>query len=288
MESSRLKNMENRVMAEMADDAKIIETVVRAHFDSCDYTADKIKPFIAKATAEKQFTQCTGMTCPMKGRPEQSFLDTFSERFMNHVRQVCTFAKSIPGFKCLHHDDQVSLLKSCIFEVLLVRLSGLFDNQSLVCLNGDVIKRETISAMPAGNAKFLMDSVFELSQRINRFRLADAEIGLFCAVVIIAADRPGLRNPEIVGQMQSKLKMVLQNILAPQHPDNASIFTELLTITHDLRTLNTLHTEKFLQQARVTGDQVREATCHVTSGHVMGQHLLFGVQAGPMGDSWHP
>ena len=24
----------------------------------------------------------------MKGRPEQSFLDTFSERFMNHVRQV--------------------------------------------------------------------------------------------------------------------------------------------------------------------------------------------------------
>jgi len=281
MESSRLKNMENRVMTEMADDAKIIETVVRAHFDTCDYTAEKIKPFIAKAQSEKQFTQCTGMTCPMKGRPEQSFLDTFSERFMNHVRQVCTFAKSIPGFKCLHHDDQVCLLKSCIFEVLLVRLSGLFDNQSLVCLNGDVIKRETISAMPAGNAKFLMDSVFELAQRINRFRLADAEIGLFCAVVIIAADRPGLRNPEIVGQMQSKLKMVLQNILVPQHPDNSSIFSDLLTILHDLRTLNTLHTEKFLQQARVTGEQVREATCHgarvpVTSPTSLQQHLLYG------------
>ena len=57
----------------------------------------------------------------------------------------------------------------------------------MVCLNGDVIKRETISSMPAGNAKFLMDSVFELAQRINRFRLADAEIGLFCAVVIITA-----------------------------------------------------------------------------------------------------
>merc|ERR1719500_1944571 len=198
---------------------------------------------------------------------------------MDHVRQVCTFAKSIPDFKCLHHEDQVSLLKSCVFEVLLVRLSGLFDNQSLVCLNGDVIKRETISAMPAGNAKFLMDSVFELAQRINRFRLADAEIGLFCSVVIIAADRPGLRNPDIVGQMQNKLKMVLQNILVPQHPDNASIFTELLTITHDLRTLNTLHTEKFLQQARVTGEQVREAA--------LGQHLLFGVQAGPIVDSWH-
>ena len=48
---------------------------------------------------------------------------------MDHVRQVCTFAKLIPGFKCLHHDDQVTLLKSCVFEVLLVRLAGLFDNQ---------------------------------------------------------------------------------------------------------------------------------------------------------------
>ncbi len=68
-------------------------------------------------------------TCPMKGRPEDSFLEHFSERFMDHVRQVCTFAKLIPGFKCLHHDDQVTLLKSCVFEVLLVRLSGLFENQ---------------------------------------------------------------------------------------------------------------------------------------------------------------
>ena len=53
--------MENRVMAELADDAKIIETVVRAHFDTCDDTEEKIKPFIAKAKEEKQFTQCTGM-----------------------------------------------------------------------------------------------------------------------------------------------------------------------------------------------------------------------------------
>merc|ERR1711892_202525 len=143
-------------------------------------------------------------------------------------------------------------------------------------------KRETISSMPAGNAKFLMDSVFELAQRINRFRLADAEIGLFCAVVIITADRPGLRNPEIVGQMQSKLKMVLQNILVPQHPENSTIFTELLTIIHDLRTLNTLHTEKFLQQARVTGEQVREAAVsRVPTGSPptqssLQQHLLYG------------
>ena len=125
----------------------------------------------------------------MKGRPEDSFLEQFSERFMDHVRQVCTFAKLIPGFKCLHHDDQVTLLKSCVFEVLLVRLAGLFDNGGLVCLNGDIIRKDTINQMPQGNPKFLMDSVFELAQRLNTFRLSDAEIGLFCAVVIITAGK---------------------------------------------------------------------------------------------------
>jgi len=258
MQKSRMRTMETRVMTEMANDQAIIETIVRAHFDTCDFTADKIQPFKNKAKADQAFTsvaQTSAMnvvSCPMKGRPETFFLEQFSERFMDHVRQVCTFAKSIPGFKCLHHEDQVTLLKSCVFEVLLVRLSGLFDNESLVCLNGDLIKRETISSMPAGNAKFLMDSVFELAQRINRFRLADAEIGLFCAVVIITQNRPGLRNPELVGKMQEKLKMVLKKILAnPQRSEHGSIFHELETIILDLRTLNTLHTEKFLQQGRV-------------------------------------
>ena len=45
----------------------------------------------------------------MKGRPEQSFLDTFSERFMNHVRQVniillfiCLFFKNEPYIVISH------------------------------------------------------------------------------------------------------------------------------------------------------------------------------------------
>ena len=67
------------------------------------------------------------------------------------------------------------------------------------------------------------------------------------------SDRPGLRNPELVHKMQSKLKSVLSNILLPQHPEHATMFSELMTMIHDLRTLNTLHTEKFLQQFKFGG-----------------------------------
>ena len=89
------------------------------------------------------------------------------------------------------------------------------------------------------------------------------------------ADRPGLRNPEIVSQMQAKLKLVLQNILASQHPENTpGIFSELVTILHDLRSLNTLHTEKFLQQASV--GRVRSSSPPASS---LQHHLLYGAGA---------
>ena len=80
--------------------------------------------------------------------------------------------------------------------------------------------------------------------------------------------------------MQAKLKLVLQNILASQHPENTpGIFSELVTILHDLRSLNTLHTEKFLQQARVTaGEAVRVRTASPPASSLQ-HHLLYGAGA---------
>ena len=60
MQSSRLKTQESKVMADMSDDGKIIETIVRAHYDTCDYTRNKMEPFLQKARARSSFAVCTG------------------------------------------------------------------------------------------------------------------------------------------------------------------------------------------------------------------------------------
>ena len=60
MQSSKAKVLESRVLTEMADDRKIIDTIVRAHYDTCDYTVDKIKPFLQRAHADPKLTTCTG------------------------------------------------------------------------------------------------------------------------------------------------------------------------------------------------------------------------------------
>ena len=181
---------------------------------------------------------------PLAG--QQELLQDFSKRFSPAIRGVVEFAKRIPGFSLLAQDDQVTLLKAGVFEVLLVRLACMFDSQtnSMICLNGQVLKRESIHN--SSNARFLMDSMFDFAERVNSLRLSDAELGLFCSVVVIAADRPGLRNQELIERMHERLRSALQTLLAQNHPQHPDILRELLKKIPDLRTLNTLHSEKLL------------------------------------------
>lgn len=67
MQTSRMKTQESKVMSEMTDDAKIIETIVRAHYDTCDYTRNKMEPFLQKARLNPQFVSCTGAVSSIFG-----------------------------------------------------------------------------------------------------------------------------------------------------------------------------------------------------------------------------
>ena len=81
----------------------------------------------------------------------------------------------------------MTLLKPGVFEVLLVRLATMFDSQSntMLCLNGQLLRRDALHN--SSNARFLMDSMFEFAERLNSLALNDAELGVFCAIVIVAA-----------------------------------------------------------------------------------------------------
>lgn len=80
--------------------------------------------------------------------------------------------------------------------MLLVRLACMFDSPSasMVCLNGLVLRRDALHS--ASNARFLLDSMFDFAERLNSLRLSDHEIGLFCAVVVIAPGKYTLLNSQ--------------------------------------------------------------------------------------------
>jgi len=104
-----------------------------------------------------------------------------------------------------------------------------------------------------------MDCMFDFAEKINNLRLSDAEIGLFCSMVVIATDRPGLRNIELVERMHNKLRNALQMIMSQNHPGQPNICNELMKKIPDLRTLNTLHSEKLLAFKMTEQQQLHQA-----------------------------
>ena len=182
----------------------------------------------------------------MNPAPELQSEQEFSQRFAHVIRGVIDFAGMIPGFQLLSQDDKFTLLKAGLFDALFVRLICMFDTSinSIICLNGQVMRRDTIQN--GANARFLVDSTFNFAERMNAMNLTDAEIGLFCAIVLITPDRPGLRNVELIEKMYSKLKACLQMVISQNRPDKPEFMQELLKTLPDLRTLSTLHTEKLV------------------------------------------
>uniref|UniRef100_T1H9Z9 NR LBD domain-containing protein n=1 Tax=Rhodnius prolixus TaxID=13249 RepID=T1H9Z9_RHOPR len=191
-QSTNSKCQEKALAAELEDDQRLLRTVIRAHLDTCEYTREKVEPMIIRAREQPSFTASPPtLACPLNPNPQpltgqQELLQDFSKRFSPAIRGVVEFAKRIPGFGLLSQDDQVTLLKAGVFEVLLVRLACMFDtqNNSMICLNGQVLKRESIHS--GSNARFLMDSMFDFAERLNNLRLTDPEIGLFSSIVVIA------------------------------------------------------------------------------------------------------
>lgn len=102
------------------------------------------------------------------------------------------------------------------------------------------------SIQNGANARFLVDSTFKFAERINAMQLTDAEVAMFCAVVLIAPDRHGIRNFELIQRMNSKLKQCLQHIIMKTRPNEQEFMANLLNTIGDLKTLSTLHTEKLV------------------------------------------
>merc|ERR1712080_329818 len=166
-------------------------------------------------------------------------LDRFSVGFKEEIREVCSFAKSIPGFKCIPHRDQVVLLKAAVFEVTLVKMSVLVDGKNLMCYGSEVTD---------ANGKLLVQNIEQLKQKINSVGLSEAETGLFCSVVIVAPDRANLSNCEVLENMQASLKVILWNSLVLRHPHPQTVFCQLMNIVKELRHLSSLHSQMVFQQ----------------------------------------
>ncbi|XP_019951743.1 nuclear receptor subfamily 1 group D member 1-like [Paralichthys olivaceus] len=190
---------------------------------------------------------CPLNACPVSGaeRSSQEIWESFSQCFTPAVKEVVEFAKGIPGFQELSQQDQVMLLKSGTFQVLMVRFCTLFnaEDRTVTFLNGKTYPLSTLRALGMGS---LLDAMFEFSEKLGSLGLEPDEMALFMAVVLVSADRSGISDMWAVEQLQEGLIRALRSLINRRRPDDSALFPKLLLRLPDLRTLNNLHSEKLL------------------------------------------
>uniref|UniRef100_A0A4W4GV25 Nuclear receptor subfamily 1, group D, member 4a n=1 Tax=Electrophorus electricus TaxID=8005 RepID=A0A4W4GV25_ELEEL len=190
---------------------------------------------------------CPLNACPVSapGVSSQQVWESFSQCFTPAVREVVEFAKGIPGFQDLCQHDQIMLLKAGTFQVLMVRFCSLFNakDRTVTFLSGQTYPLGTLRALGMGS---LLHATFDFCEKLAALGLESDEMALFMAVVLVSADRTGVSDVAAVEQLQEGLTRALRALVTRRRPDDGTLFPKLLLRLPDLRTLNSLHSEKLL------------------------------------------
>ncbi|XP_035476839.1 nuclear receptor ROR-alpha B isoform X2 [Scophthalmus maximus] len=161
-------------------------------------------------------------------------------RLTDAVQYVVEFAKHIPGFSMLSQNDQIALLKTGSMEVVLVRMSRLFNTENnTVFFDGKFAGVEVFKSLACAD---WITAVFDFAHDMCALKLTEQQIALFGALVLINADRPCLEDRSRVQRVQKSVELGLTHIL---HQDNQdSLMHKLYQRMAMLRSLCSLHMEK--------------------------------------------
>ncbi|KAK5872672.1 hypothetical protein PBY51_013351 [Eleginops maclovinus] len=182
---------------------------------------------------------------------ELRFFHSCQSRSAEAVREVTEFAKSIPGFSELDLNDQVTLLKYGVIEVLIIMMAPLMNKDGTLISYGQIfMTREFLKSLRKPFSQ-MMEPKFEFSVKFNTLELDDSDMALFLAVIILSGDRPGLLNVKPIEQLQETVLHSLELQLKLNHPMSLQLFAKLLQKMTDLRQIVTDHVH-FIQLLKKT------------------------------------
>uniref|UniRef100_A0A1A8BTZ5 Peroxisome proliferator-activated receptor alpha a n=1 Tax=Nothobranchius kadleci TaxID=1051664 RepID=A0A1A8BTZ5_NOTKA len=169
------------------------------------------------------------------------------------VTELTEFAKAVPGFQSLDLNDQVTLLKYAVYEVLFTLLASCMNKDGLlVARGGGFITREFLKSLRRPLSD-MMEPKFQFATRFNSLDLDDSDLAIFVAAIICCGDRPGLVDVPKVEKLQENIVQALRCHLLANHPDDTFLFPRLLQKLADLRELVTEHAQ-LVQEIKTTED----------------------------------
>lgn len=156
------------------------------------------------------------------------------------VQLIVEFSKRLPGFQSLCREDQITLLKACSSEVMMLRGARRYDvhSESIVFANNAPYTRENYLEADLEN-----DDLFKFCRTMSNMKVDNAEYALLTAIVIFS-ERHGLREPKKVEKIQEIYVDSLQAYVNNRRSRQNVMFAKLLCVLTELRSLGNANSEK--------------------------------------------
>ncbi|XP_045131195.1 ecdysone receptor-like isoform X11 [Portunus trituberculatus] len=158
------------------------------------------------------------------------------------VQLIVEFSKQLPGFGTLQREDQITLLKACSSEVMMLRAARFYDAKTDCIVFGNTLPYTQTSYEFAG----LGDSsqiLFRFCRNLCKMKVDNAEYALLSAIIIFS-ERPNLKELQKVEKLQEIYLDALKAYVCNQKfPRPGMLFAKLLNVLTELRTLGNLNSE---------------------------------------------
>ena len=158
------------------------------------------------------------------------------------VQLIVEFSKRLPGFQSLCRDDQVTLLKACSSEVMMLRGARRYDSKTecIVFANNKPYTRENYLEADLDNA-----DLFKFCRLMSNMKVDNAEYALLTAIVIFS-ERHNLKEPKRVEKIQEIYVEALQAYVNNRRTrlPTGVMFAKLLAVLTELRSLGNANSEK--------------------------------------------
>ncbi|CAB3242425.1 unnamed protein product [Arctia plantaginis] len=154
------------------------------------------------------------------------------------VQLIVEFAKGLPGFAKISQSDQITLLKACSSEVMMLRVARRYDavSDSVLFANNQAYTRDNYRK--AGMA-YVIEDLLHFCRCMYAMTMDNVHYALLTAIVIFS-DRPGLEHPQLVEEIQRYYLNTLRVYILNQYsasPRCRVVYGKILGVLTELRTL---------------------------------------------------
>ncbi|CAL4091677.1 unnamed protein product, partial [Meganyctiphanes norvegica] len=223
-----------------------------AHTRTCLYSNEQIED-----CKRNKSLDLAKVTFVYKNMAHEELWFDCAQKLTAVIQQIIEFAKAVPGFRKFSQDDQIVLLKAGSFELAILRMSRYYDvNQNCVVYGDTLLPREAFLTTETVEMR-LVTNVFEFAKTVAELKLTDTELGLYSALVLLQADRSGLKGVHEIAKLSEAIGRSLMLELEKTHTPikgDVTVYAFLLAKMPSLRELSLLHQEALSKFKRAMPD----------------------------------